>query len=358
MHSAMPRNDALLASARCGMAVLTPEGTWIAVNPALCRLLGEDVAELEATAAHRRLFPDDAERIDAMLAQLADGAAMRLGLGVGYRHPHGESRQFELDVDRLPTTDGDGAGVLLQLHDVTAAARAKADLDALGLQQQQLAYGISHDLRAALRSIEGFSAQLQQQPLDAQGRDHLARVRASAAHAGGLVDALVSLSRASSAAYAHAPVDLSLLATWVAAELQDADPQRAAEIAVQPGLEAQGDERHLKLLLEHLMRNAWTFTPREARVEIDVSGQRRDDGRLELCVRDHGSGFDMRYLDKLFVPFRRLHGTDDGGGFGLGLATVQAIARRHGGRAWAQSQPGAGSRFYVELPVPHARSER
>ena len=353
----LPAGDAILASACCGMALLSPQGEWLAANPALCRLLGEPAGALVGQAAHRRLFPDSAARIEQALQGLHGGDAMRLGLDVDYRHPGGARLRLALDVDAMPRVEGAAPWWLLQVHDATVAHRADTAWQAMLRHQEQLAYGLSHDLRASLRAIEGFARQLQQQPLDSNGRDQLGRVVGAAAQAGDLVDALVSLSRATTAAQADEPVDVSLLATWVAAELQDLAPERQADIAIQPGLVTRGDERQLRLMLQQLLHNAWKFSSARERIEIAVEGTNGANGTLELCVRDNGSGFDMRYADKLFLPFRRLHGPEEGGGHGLGLALVQAIAQRHRGRAWARSQPGAGSRFYVELPLQAAASE-
>lgn len=357
MPSPTNRNDALLASARCGMAVVAADGEWRAVNPALCRLLGEPADALLGQAAHRRLFPDSAERIDTVLQGLAGGVAMRLGLDVDFRHADGTLLHLELDADLLPNESArEGIELLLQAHDATAARRAQAALDALHRQQEQVAYGISHDLRAALRGIEGFASQLSKQSLDAQGVEHLARVRSAATHAGTLVDSLVQLMRASIAPQAEEAVDLSLLAAWTLAELQDAEPAREAVYDIQPGILVRGDERQLRRMLQQLLHNAWKFSASRDRVEIALETVDAAPGRCTVCLRDNGIGFDMRYAERLFVPFRRLHGADDGGGPGLGLALVQTIVQRHGGRTWVESQPGAGSRFYVELPAVDAGS--
>ncbi|WP_165967418.1 sensor histidine kinase [Luteimonas aestuarii] len=355
MPAQTTRNDALLAYARCGMAMVAASGEWLAVNPALCRLLGEPADALVGEAAHRRLFPDNAARIDAVLHGLAGGVAMRLGLDVDFRHADGTQLRLELDADLLPDA-GNGNELLLQVHDATAAHRAQAALDAVNHQQEQVAFGISHDLRAALRGIEGFASQLAKQPLDAQGVEHLDRVRSAVSHAGALVDSLVQLMRATTAPHDEDVVDVSMLAAWTIAELQDAEPGREAVYDIQPDVLVRGDERQLRRMLQHLLHNAWKFSATRERVEIAFSAVAGDAGRCTLCIRDHGSGFDMRYADRLFVPFRRLHGADDGGGPGLGLAIVQAIVQRHGGRAWVESEPGAGSRFYVELPGVDAGS--
>ena len=163
-----------------------------------------------------------------------------------------------------------------------------------------------------------------------------------------LVDGLVELARAGRAELRPMRVDVSMLADWCAAELQDADPGREAIIEVQPGLEVVGDERLLKTLLAELLRNAWRFSATRPRVEIEVSGTRADDG-LALVVRDHGIGFDMAYAGRMFEPFQRLHGSDEGAGNGIGLTIAQQVAMRHGGSIRAESEPGSGACFHVEL---------
>lgn len=357
MSQPMPRNDAILASARCGMAVVTPEGEWLAANPALCRLLGVQADSLLGQAAHRRLFPECAARIDDALRGLTGGVAMRLGLDLDYRTPSGDALRLELDADLLAADEGQPPRLLLQVHDATAAHRATTTLEAMGRQQEQVDFGISHDLRASLRGIEGFASQLARQPLDEQGREHLDRVRAAAAQAGSLVDALLQLSRASTQPLAESEVDIGLLAAWVLAELQDAEPAREVAIEIPTGLAVRGDERLLKRAFEHLLHNAWKFVDGSRPASIAIEAAPAPPGRRVVCIRDNGVGFDMQYADRLFAPFRRLHGADSGGGNGLGLAIVRTIVQRHGGRVWAESQAGAGSRFFVELPAFDAGSE-
>ena len=236
-------------------------------------------------------------------------------------------------------------------------AEREAELATLGQEFEQFAYGVSHDLRAPLRAIDNFAGLLQRhlgEGVDPAARDYLERIQGAATRLGGLLDALLGLSRAGRQPLRPQEVDLSLLAEWAAAELRDAEPQREADIRVQPGLVAHGDEALLRQLLQQLLHNAWKFSGRNERVEITVEGERVDD-HLHLRIRDAGSGFDMRYADKLFVPFQRLHGPDDGGGHGIGLAIAQRIVERHGGRIRAQSEPGAGSTFHIELPIAAAR---
>ncbi|MDH5822628.1 ATP-binding protein [Luteimonas sp. RD2P54] len=229
-------------------------------------------------------------------------------------------------------------------------------LQLLRRQQEVLAHGISHDLRAPLRAIAGYAQILgasHSDGLDPRGREYLDRIGEAAARMEGLIEGLLALSHAARAPLREGEVDVSLLAEWSIAELQDAEPGRAAEIGVQPQLSAWGDERLLKQLFERLLHNAWKFSAGRERVRIEVRGERRD-GRTLVSVIDHGSGFDMRYADRMFEPFQRLHGPEQGGGHGLGLAVVQCIAERHDGRLWAESTPGTGSAFHVELPAPRS----
>ncbi|MGN6512968.1 MAG: sensor histidine kinase [Lysobacteraceae bacterium] len=233
-------------------------------------------------------------------------------------------------------------------------AEARATIEALRQEQAIFAHGISHDLRAPLRSIDSFVALLARHGgLDDTARGYLERVRDASARAGSLIDALLDLSRATRAELAPATVDLSLLAEWRLAELQEADPAPPAELEVAPGLLAHGDERLLRQLLGALLDNAWKFSLPTGRVRIRVHGGRAGD-RLRVDVRDEGVGFDMRYADKLFAPFQRLHGPGEGGGHGIGLALAQRIAARHGGHLHAESQPGAGATFHLDLPAPDA----
>lgn len=230
--------------------------------------------------------------------------------------------------------------------------QAQAQLEAARRQLQLLTDAITHDLRAPVRTVDSFAAHLAASAhdrLEPPERDQLQRIRDAAARMGGLLDKLGELSRATHAPLQVAEVDLSLLAEWVLADLQAGEPERDAQLHVQPGLAARGDERLLRQLLAELLHNAWKFSTTAAQTRIEVSGERRD-GALHLTVRDAGIGFDPAYGGKLFEPLQRLHAVEEGAGHGLGLAIARRIVERHHGGITAVSRPGDGAGFTVRLP--------
>jgi PAS domain S-box-containing protein len=225
-----------------------------------------------------------------------------------------------------------------------------AQLEAMNRELEAFSYSVSHDLRAPLRSIRGFSEVLLQRyasSLDKRGQEFLKRTCESSQHMDRLIEDLLQLSRVSRAEMQRRPVHLSSLASAIGAELCQAEPQRAVEWVITPDLCAQGDERLLRVVLENLLRNAWKFTAKQAaaRIEFGFSPE-----RPAFFVRDNGAGFDMAYADKLFGVFQRLHSAAEFPGTGVGLATVQRIINRHGGFTWAEGAPTRGATFYFSLP--------
>jgi DNA-binding response OmpR family regulator len=223
---------------------------------------------------------------------------------------------------------------------------------------EAFSYSVSHDLRAPLRSIDGFSQALMEdhlEQLDAKAQSYLVRVRAAAQRMAELIDDLLELSRVSRSELRRERVDLSLLAREVASELQRRTPQRRAEVVIGAGLVVSADARLLKIVLENLLENAWKFTSQVAVAEIEV-GQTGSGDDAVYFVRDNGAGFSMAYADKLFRPFQRLHSEQEFPGTGIGLATIQRVIERHGGRAWADGEVGRGATFFFTLPEkPGAR---
>ncbi|HEY4688477.1 MAG TPA: cache domain-containing protein [Anaerolineae bacterium] len=226
-----------------------------------------------------------------------------------------------------------------------------AQLEAANQELEAFSYSVSHDLRAPLRSIDGFSQALLEDHADrlnAEAQDHLRRIRAAAQHMAQLIDDLLTLSRLTRIEMRREAVDLSALARSIVAELQAADPTRAIEVVITDGLVVQGDARLLRVMLENLLGNAWKFTGKQpqARLEFGVTAQ---DGETVYFVRDNGAGFDMAYAGKLFGAFQRLHHLDEFPGTGIGLATVRRVIYRHGGRVWAEGAPEQGATFFFTL---------
>lgn len=367
MHAGTERDDRLrlaMDASGIGMALVDLRGQWLEVNPAFERMLGYGADELVGRAASAFMHPDDISMSEEFLAQLLDGTVPGVDAEKRYLHRDGSVVWSQANVGVMRDAQGAPQLLLVQLRDITAQRVAEAEsqasadrraesLDASQRQLQLFADAVAHDLRAPLRSIESFAGLLADRAadrLDTTDHDYLRRIRAATASMGGLLKALGELSGATRADLRPTAVDLSMLAEWVGAELQDAEPQRRAEIVVQPGMSGWGDEHLLKQLLAQLMGNAWKFSRSRDVARIDVSGE-RDGDTLRLTIRDAGIGFDPRYLHKLFQPFQRLHGSEQGGGHGLGLAIAQRIVERHGGRISATSQPDSGATFIVELPA-------
>lgn len=226
-----------------------------------------------------------------------------------------------------------------------------AELEAANREMESFSYSVSHDLRAPLRALDGFSAILAQEypdRLDERGRGYLDRIRAAARTMALLVDGLLSLARLNRQELTVAPVDLSALARRVGAELMALEPGRSVRLLVPDGLATEGDPQLLQILLENLIGNALKFTSSRPEATIELGREERD-GESVFFVKDDGVGFDMAYASKLFLPFQRLHQASEFPGTGIGLATVHRIVTRHGGRIWPEAAPGAGATFYFTL---------
>ncbi|HUR49290.1 MAG TPA: response regulator [Acidimicrobiales bacterium] len=307
-----------------------------------------------------------------MLTAMEDREAMIQGLGAGADDYISKSSEFdvlkarvraqirrkqfedehrrireELLRKELETAEARAANELAQ----TRAALVE-ELERKNKELEAFSYSVSHDLRAPLRSIDGFSKALLDQwadGLDPKAKDYLGRVRASAQRMGELIDDLLELSRVGRAELRRGHTNLSEIACTVAAELRKRDPDRQIEINIQDGLVADADRRLMHIVFENLLGNGWKFTVKAEQPRIEVGSSLSDDGPVYF-VRDNGAGFDMTYAEKLFRPFQRLHSTEDYPGTGIGLATVQRIVDRHGGRVSSEGMVGRGATFYFTLP--------
>lgn len=224
-----------------------------------------------------------------------------------------------------------------------------AELEATNRELEAFSYSVSHDLRAPLRTIDGFSLALQEdyaEAVDATGRDYINRVRTGVQRMGQLIDSLLQLSRITRAEVTREPVDVAHVAEIVAANLQEENRDRSIHFHVSPGPPANADPKLVQVALENLLGNAVKFTGRKEVAEIQFGW---DEAASAWRVHDNGAGFDMHYADKLFNAFNRLHGDRDFKGSGIGLATVARVVRRHGGRIWADSVVDHGATFWFTL---------
>ncbi len=226
-----------------------------------------------------------------------------------------------------------------------------AELEATNKELEAFSYSVSHDLRAPLRTIDGFSRAVLEdyaQVLDDEGRSYLNRVRAATQQMAQLIDDLLKLSRVTRTEMHRDDVDLSAMARDIAATLQRTQPERQAQITIDKDMIVRGDTRLLNVVLTNLLGNAWKFTEGKQNAEIRLGKMERD-GKKIYFVPDNGAGFDMAYAHKLFGAFQRLHSDSEFKGSGIGLATVQRIIRRHGGQVWAEGEVGQGAGFYFTL---------
>ena len=239
------------------------------------------------------------------------------------------------------------------LQDIT---EIKATETALRLSNQELeafSYSVSHDLRSPLSTISGYSNLLAKDlagNASEKAQRYLVRIQAGAAQMGQTIEVLLALAQVSQTLMRSETVDLSLMSRSILDECQARDPERQVTIHIESGLQAHGDARLFRVVMENLLENAWKFSSQKIQARIRV-GQQSEPGKPPVFfVRDNGIGFDMAYADQLFKPFQRLHAVSEFPGTGIGLTTVSRVIRRHGGRIWAESMPGCGASFYFTLP--------
>ncbi len=306
-----------------------------------------------------------------MLTAMEDRAAMIQGLGAGADDYISKSSEFEVLKARVRAqirrkqSENENRRVReeLLLKEMEAgearAARELAEtratlvveLERKNKELEAFSYSVSHDLRAPLRSIDGFSQILLKDcadMLDAKGMRHLERVRAAARRMGELIDDLLQLSRVGRGDLSRSRVNLSGIASIIATELGNNEPERQVKFTIPDELFTDADSRLMKVALENLLGNAWKFTSKIAAARIEFGAEQRDAATVYF-VRDNGAGFNMEYASKLFSPFQRLHRDADFPGTGIGLATVYRIIDRHGGRVWAEGGVGTGATFYFTI---------
>jgi signal transduction histidine kinase len=233
-------------------------------------------------------------------------------------------------------------------------AQRTEQLEASNRELEAFAYSVSHDLRAPLRGIDGFGHALLEDygdSLDEEGKDFLRRIRNATQHMGRLIDDMLKLSRLTRAEMRRASVDVSDMAARTAAVLAEEHPEHRVDVRIEPGIVVDGDPELLSVVVENLMDNAWKFSGKTEDATIEVCRSSFDAGEQGFLVRDNGVGFDMAYAGKLFGAFQRLHRSEEFPGTGVGLATVQRVVNRHGGRVWAEAAVDQGATFHVALPA-------
>jgi light-regulated signal transduction histidine kinase (bacteriophytochrome) len=265
-----------------------------------------------------------------------------------------------VSTTKMPLRDAGGqiTGSFGISRDITERKHAEEELqksnyqlEAANKELEAFSYSVSHDLRAPLRTIDGFSLAVVEDygdQLPEEARSHLARVRKAAQYMSQLIDDLLNLSRVTRAIMKSDVVNMSRLAHGVIAELQRTQPERRVKFTNKPNLTVHGDPHLLQVVLENLLNNAWKFTSKREEAEIEFGVQQQNEETIYF-VRDNGAGFDMAYTGKLFGAFQRLHAMTDFPGTGVGLATVQRIIHRYGGRIWAEAQLDQGATFFFTL---------
>jgi PAS domain S-box-containing protein len=325
-------------------------------------LVGSDLLEFVDPTCHAAVI----ERIAALEADI-DPALRMPRVEQVYRHRNGSAIAVEASAARVALEDG--PAVLSIVRDITARKRAEqavrelnetleqrvrertAELESSNQELESFSYSVSHDLRAPLRALHGFSHLLEEEygaRLDATGLSYLHRIRRATERMGKLIDDLIELARISRQGLVRVEVDLSAMAREVAASLHEHDGERQIGWRIADGLWVHADPVLLRVLTENLLRNAWKFTAERDDALIELGTQSDPEGAV-FFVRDNGAGFDMTYADKLFHPFQRMHDAERFEGSGIGLAIVERIVRRHGGRVWAEAVTGQGATFFFTL---------
>jgi len=333
------------------MCISSPAGDFKRVSPSF-DALGYGSEELLSRPMLDFVHPDDIAVTLAQRERLAAGAPA-VSFENRFRCKDGSYRWLSW------VSGPDSAGTMYSMaRDVTEARRMQEELagakdaaDEVNRELESFSYSVAHDLRAPLRSIDGFSQALLEdcaEKLGADGKKYISFIRESAQHMAQLIDDLLGLSRITRSQLHREDVDISALAHAASTRIARSQPKRRVGVVIEDGLKGVGDPRLIAVLFDNLFGNAWKFTGKrdDGRIEF---GATSEDGHPVYFVRDNGAGFDMAFVEKLFGVFQRLHSASEFEGTGVGLATVQRVVRRHGGRVWAEGDVDHGATFYFTL---------
>ncbi len=344
------RFQTLANASPVGILEIDASGECVYTNPRWTEISGLAGEASLGDGWARALHPEDRERVLAAWAQtMANPAPLHLEFRVT-RPDCGTPWVLCLVTPEL-TDQGTVTRFVGTITDTTELQEARREAEAANKDLEAFAYSVSHDLRAPLRHISGFSKILQgsyRDTLDETGQDYLARIDSGAERMGLLIDELLTLSRLTRVEMTRESVDLSRLAEEILAEIRHTAPERTVEVQVQSDLVDQGDRTLLRALLYNLLDNAWKFTGPQPKACVSF-GALQEDGHRTYFVRDNGVGFDMAHADRLFRTFQRLHRSSEFPGTGIGLVSAQRVVGRHGGRIWAESEPGRGATFFFTL---------
>ena len=343
---------ALLEAAPDAMVCIAADGRIVLVNAQAERLFGYQRAELIGQPVEI-LVPDAARAAHPghRAVYAADPRHRPMGAGMPLAGRRRDASTFPAEISLSAIDTGEGILVTAAIRDVTAQLRVRG-IERSSQSLESFIYSVSHDLRAPLRALSGYSGILLEEyggVLGEEGRGYAERIVAVSAQMGQLIDYLLQLSRVSRAELRLQPVDLGAEAAQIAEDLQRQEPRRRVCFTIEKPVQALADRRLIHTVLENLLDNAWKFTSGRDDASIEFGTAPSEDAAVCCYVRDNGAGFDSAYAGKLFQPFQRLHAARDFPGTGTGLASVRQIVERHGGRVWAEGAVGAGATFYFTL---------